>query len=430
MACDFASVVDGCGGAVASAWKKAKGFHAAVLPEKGICFSVGIAGPAHDLAEVVHAQCGAGVSAQGAQIEEGVFAAGVDISLGGELHCGGIGIFHCVAGHGGGGCGGGIHMGGPQDGFKEQGSGFAGGQCSQGGGSESGQSGIVEPQIMKGGIAGVGNLETKRDGRAIGSGHSMGSGEGGAVVMSEIDGFLQLESRPDYFHMGGILVADGIAVWIDSLDRGDMGKGAGDNGSHGRGEETTGGQCANENGGNAERRGVDCERIQIGCAIVFDDEAKRRGSVIRGLEGIGAGTGGTAVLSAIDRELDVDAGNELDHLGGIVVGDEDAVRTLPGHGGGVAQVATDYRIHVCRAHLAAGQGAEDDGGDAEGNILDFRVGYRGGAGVGNRERIGDGRAIRALNAFDAGSRSAVIMAQIDCFMNVDGRRREAFNGLA
>ena len=82
-------------------------------------------------------------------------------------------------------------------------------------------------------------------------------------------------------------------------------------------------------------------------------------------------------------------------------------------------------LEKLRRYLDSGDLAfdfENAGETDKGNILDFRVGYRGGAGVGNRERIGDGRAIRALNAFDAGSRSAVIMAQIDCFMYVDGRR--------
>ena len=63
---------------------------------------------------------------------------------------------------------------------------------------------------------------------------------------------------------------------------------------------------------------MDHEGRQRGIARILDDQAERRGVSIRGLEKIGTGTGAATVVSAIDRQLDIDAGADLRHLGGIL----------------------------------------------------------------------------------------------------------------
>ena len=61
--------------------------------------------------------------------------------------------------------------------------------------------------------------------------------------------------------------------------------------------------------------------VQIGRAIVFDDKAVCHRRAVRGLEKMAARTRRAAVVSAIDRFLDVDARDDFHHLGRILIRD-------------------------------------------------------------------------------------------------------------
>ena len=248
--------------------------------------------------------------------------------------------------------------------------------------------------------------------------------------MPEIDGFLQLEGGVDDFHGGGILIADGVAVGVGAGHRCDMGQAGGDDGSHGRGERAAGRQRADRNRTDAEGGVADHEGVDVGIAVVFDDEAKRDGGSIRGLEEPGARAGGAAVLTAIDRQLDVDARNNFDHFGCVVVRDGGSVGVGSRHRGRVAQIAADHRLDIGGADGSRRERSERDRRDSEGDVLNLRIRDRAAPRVLDDENIGDRRAIGALDAFNARGRGAAIVSEIDRLVDFDGGGRVAFDGLS